>query len=191
MKSSSPLSLPWKVEKVKKNKKAIGKIAISLLALLTSCSSTTTEEVELPFLMDDGNIPAIQVHPVEEIGEEEENLLSTTPGVDIDLTQLSPAMVYGVVFQMVFYPEEYVGQTVRMSGDFFVYINPDTQQEYYSTIVEDALACCQQGLEFILKDGNYPEDYPIVDSEITVTGELELYAEHGYENIRLIDAVLS
>lgn len=164
-------------------------MGICLLALLSSCASPQEEEFSLP--LGEGNIPAIELHPPPVVEEEDEMLLSTTPGIDIDLTQLSSAMVYGVVFQMVFYPEEYVGKTIRMAGDFFVFVNPDTGQEYYSTIVEDALACCQQGLEFILSEGTYPQDYPTVGSEIMVTGVLELYAEHGYENIRLIDAQLT
>lgn len=155
---------------------------------LTSC--TQVEQVEIPYYMDEGNIPA-QEFPSHQVEIPKDLSLSTVPGVDIDLTQLSSAMVYSLVFQMVFYPEEYVGKTIRMGGEFFVYYNPATQRNYYATIVEDALACCQQGLEFQLLQGNYPEDYPEVGSEIIVTGVLGMYQEQGYENIHLVEAVFS
>lgn len=147
-----------------------------------------------PFGNYSGNIPALDPESQDYAGHGGEFVdysqipLSNTQGVDIDLTDMSSAMVYGVVFQMLFFPEEFAGKTLRMEGDFFVYFNPDTNRNYYSTIVHDALACCTQGLEFALKDGEYPEDYPDVGQKITVTGVLEVYQELDYENIHIVDA---
>lgn len=163
------------------------------ILLLTACSHDPVEGEEEFWLAREGSTPA-QIRP-EEIpfsgGHEDvdfsNEILSTTEGIDIDLTQLSASMTYAIVFQMVFYPEEYVGKTVRMGGTFFVWLNPQNGKEYYATVVEDALACCEQGLEFILREG----DYPSVGEYHVVTGELQLYQGDGFENIHLVNAVLS
>lgn len=171
-------------------------LTLSMVCVLTACSQeeapstgfqVTTEKVE-------GSTPAL--HEEDRYFDEFGNVIfaeiprSDQDGIDIDLTQMSASMVYGIVYQMMFFPEDYVGLTMRMEGDFFVWINPETDQEYYSTIVKDALACCQQGLEFRLKDGIYPQDYPEIGNYITVVGELGIYEVDGVENIYLANATL-
>lgn len=153
-----------------------------MVCLLSGCSS---EDDEAQKYLDsiNGNTAAI----------ERENwngtaALSNTEGIDIDLTQLSSTMVYGEVYQMMFYPEEYVGKIIKMSGEFFTYTNPENGDQYFTVVVADALACCQQGLEFLLPDGVYPQDYPYVGQYVTVEGEFESYREYGYINFRLKDA---
>ncbi len=170
---------------------------LGLFLLLSACSGEevpqeqsfqiTTEKAE-------GSTPALTEEDryFDQYGNVilEEIPRSAQEGIDLDLTEMSAAMVYGIVYQMMFFPEDYVGLTMRMEGDFFVWINPETGQEYYSTIVKDALACCQQGLEFRLADASYPDDYPEIESYITVVGELAIYEAHGVENIYLSNAVL-
>ena len=56
-----------------------------------------------------------------------------------------------------------------------------------SLLISDAAACCSQGLEFTLEDGEYPPD----GAEITVTGLFDTYAEDVYEYSYLKDARLS
>ncbi len=96
--------------------------------------------------------------------------------VDVDLTQLSSTMVYSEVYAMVYEPEQYTGKTVKMHGLF-------ATQEYngdrlYACIVQDATACCAQGLEFELAEELvYPNDYPEPGEEITVIGTFDTYKE--------------
>lgn len=169
-------------------------IALGLI-LLSGCSSRKpipTAEFQVTTGNVEGNVPALERDILDhQCNVELANIpRSDIEGVDIDLTEMSSAMVYAIVYQMLFFPEEYIGLTIRMTGDFFVWENPQTQKEHYTTIVEDALACCQQGLEFVLAEGSYPEDYPAIDSRNTVVGELAVYAEEGYENIHLINAYI-
>ena len=60
---------------------------------------------------------------------------------------------------------------------------------YPACIIQDATACCSQGLEFIL-EGNpaYPEGYPEVGTEVTVLGTFETYLEDGNMYCRLQNA---
>ncbi len=96
--------------------------------------------------------------------------------VDVDLTQWSSTMVYSEVYAMMVEPEQYLGKTVKMRGMF-------ATQEYngerlYACIVQDATACCAQGLEFEMAEALvYPDDYPEPGTEVTVVGTFDSYKE--------------
>lgn len=98
---------------------------------------------------------------------------------------------------MMVTPEEYVGKTVKMDGQFGLYCgtNPDgtpnEEQLYYACVIADATGCCSQGLEFVLAgDKIYPDDYPERGDYISVVGTFDLYEENGSKYCRLIDARL-
>lgn len=114
------------------------------------------------------------------------------PGVDVDLTILSSTMVYSQVYNMVTAPEDYRGKVIRMHGPFAVYQDPVTGQYYFACIISDATACCSQGIEFLLADDPvYPDGYPELGTEITVTGVFGTYDEGEYTYCRLNDAEIS
>ena len=113
----------------------------------------------------------------------------STDGVDVDLTRFSSTMVYSEVFNMMYAPDDYIGTTIKMTGQFVYYENPDTKTQYFTCIIGDATACCSQGLEFVLTGKHtYPDDYPELGSEITVSGTFELYEEGDIRYCRLVDA---
>ena len=113
-------------------------------------------------------------------------------GIDVDLTKLSSTMVYSEVYNMMVSPDNYTGKTVKMNGAFAYYEDPETKKQYFACIIADATACCSQGLEFILTgEHTYPNDYPEVYSDITVTGTFETYEENGYNYCRLVNAAFS
>ena len=113
----------------------------------------------------------------------------TFNAIDVNLTKLSSTMVYSEVYNMLVNSEDYLGKTVKMSGQFAVYQDQNTQKYYYACIIADATACCSQGIEFVL-DGEYtyPKDYPDIYSVITVTGIFDTYEENGYMYCQLIKA---
>lgn len=128
------------------------------------------------------------------------NVESSAPEkVDLDLTALSSTMVYAEVYNIMMMPEDYVGKRITMEGLFYVDQGYDENWEidpnvmYFYCIIEDATACCAQGIEFVLADESavYPEDYPAAASEITVTGEFQAYTEHNYTYYHLINATMS
>ena len=111
--------------------------------------------------------------------------------LDVDLTRLSSTMVYSEVYNMMYTPNDYIGKTVKMKGQFAYYEDPETKAQYFACIIADATACCSQGLEFILTgEHTYPNDYPELGSEITVTGTFEVYTENGFQYCRLKDAAM-
>ena len=116
--------------------------------------------------------------------------------VDVDLTTLSSTMVFAEVSNLMYDPLPYLGKTVRMRGEFSVEHGytmdgeEDLSQNYFYCIIEDALACCAQGLEFELAgDAVYPDAYPAEGSEITVVGTVELYEDNGFRYLHLAGAV--
>lgn len=110
--------------------------------------------------------------------------------VDVDLTQLSSIMCYSEVYTMITYPEQYIGKTVRMKGTMAHYSSgAESGQNYFAVLIADALACCQQGIEFVLEGGSRDvKDYPLMNTEVTVVGEFATYEENGMTYCNLIHA---
>jgi len=109
----------------------------------------------------------------------------------VDLTALSSIMVYSEVYNMMMKPEEYIGKTVKMAGAFNVYYDETLDKYYFACVISDATACCSQGIEFELTgDYKYPDDYPEVGSEITVTGIFDTYVEGEFTYCTLRNATM-
>ena len=126
-------------------------------------------------------------------GGEQKKGSDSAPGqVDVDLTDLSSTVVYSEVYNMLYGdPESYIGKTVRMEGIFAAYEDEVNQKNYYACIIADATACCSQGLEFELSGQHtYPDDYPELGTDITVTGTFQLYQEGEGLYCHLTDAVV-
>lgn len=109
---------------------------------------------------------------------------------EVDLTTLSSTMVYSEVSQMMADPDAYKGKTVKMEGTFAVSEGAD--RNYYACLINDAAACCQNGIEFVWNgDHAYPQEYPELGSDITVVGTFDTYEEDGYLYTQLVDAEVS
>lgn len=110
-------------------------------------------------------------------------------GYDVDLVGLSSTLVYAQVYDMMVYPEKYIGKSIRICGMFEVYSN--NLGIYFACVVPDALACCTQGIEFDLEGEHvYPEDYPEIGELITVSGTFNTYLENGMTYAQLQGAKL-
>ena len=114
--------------------------------------------------------------------------------VDVDLTTMNSDMIYATVYEMMTEPENYEGKKIRLAGNYQVTFYDATQQYYHYALIQDAAACCAQGLEFVWDDGShvYPDEYPEDYDDILVVGTFETYTEEGDENLycHLKDATL-
>jgi len=150
--------------------------------------SAPTESIPTPDEQETPNEQQAQGEP--------EQTQTSADGVDVDLTVLSSTMVYSEVYNMLyFYPEDYYGKTVKMTGQFNVYQWVDESGVVadmpvaYACIISDATACCAEGVEFVLEgDYTYPDDYPELGTEITVIGEFQSYEENGMTWYHLVNA---
>lgn len=106
---------------------------------------------------------------------------SSTPSkIDLDLTKMSATMIYSTIFDMLVMAEDYIDKNIKVSGWFETYTDPETGEMYYAVVVPDATACCQQGLEFVWPgEHKYPEDFPAIKQEITVTGIYKMIENDG------------
>ena len=106
--------------------------------------------------------------------------IRNTGDVDVDLTALSSTMVYAEVFNMTEAPSRYLGKTIKASGIYNVFYYDKTDSYYHYVIIEDAAACCAQGLEFILSGASaYPDAYPEDQAKIEIIGVFGSYEEAG------------
>ena len=102
----------------------------------------------------------------------------------IDLTSMGKDMVYATVFQMMMEPSQYTGKTIRMEGAFSVAHLDETNSDYYFVLIKDAMACCQQGMEFVWGDGSKKRaDYPKEGTDVLVEGVFETYHEEGDDTL--------
>lgn len=110
---------------------------------------------------------------------------SKDPDVDYDLTTMNSDLVYASVYQMMLSPEDFVGKSVKMRGKYFASFYELTGKMYHYVIIEDAAACCAQGLEFVWEDGShvYPDEYPENESYVEVKGIFRLYQDEGDERM--------
>lgn len=109
-----------------------------------------------------------------------ENKTINDDNIDYDLTNMSSDMVYSLVFQMMETPEDYIGTKVKISGLYYANYYEPTGKYYHCVLIQDALACCAQGMEFVWGDGSYiyPEDYPDDGTEVEVIGVFDTYTEN-------------
>ena len=132
-----------------------------ICVLTTSCSSTDAYQIN-------GNQP------------DTKGPSTKSEIIDVDLTVLSSTMVYAEVYNIMTSPDEYMGKTIKMNGPYYASFYDETGLYYHYVVIEDATACCQQGLEFIWKgDHKFPDDYPEEETKIEVTGVFGSYDELG------------
>ncbi|MBP5661299.1 MAG: hypothetical protein J6X08_08230 [Lachnospiraceae bacterium] len=192
-----------------KKKTQIILIMAMALVVATACGGTDDAKRTAPVsqnktvsaLIEDAQTeeaPAAKEEPAaaSSVEEKEESVTesestSEISDVDLDLTQLSKTMVYAEVYNIMMEPETYVGKSIRMNGDYYIYTDETTGQQYFYCVIRDATACCAQGIEFVLTDDyKFPEDYPEEGAFVTVSGRFDTYMEDDLLYCTLRDAVL-
>lgn len=154
--------------------------------------SSEEEEPVSEELTETEDQPSAEVLPEPEPQPEEspeEAVSEADESVDVDLTVLSSTMVYTEVYNMMMSPDDYIGKKIKMKGLLSVYYDAASDKTYFACIIQDATACCSQGIEFVLTDEyRYPDDYPEPGEEICVAGTFETYTEGDYIFMNLTDA---
>lgn len=109
--------------------------------------------------------------------------MSSTEGIDYDLSSMSSSMAYSMLYQFTDDPDTYIGKTIRISGTYGSSDAETKGEHYFFVIVQDEAACCMQGMEFIWEDGShiYPNEYPPEGALIEVTGTFATYQVDGVD----------
>ncbi len=175
-------------------------VALSSLIVLScvSCGSESSpatipviggEESSQPLVVDESDIEAY-----EQAQEEEREALAhkfydderedaVIGDIDIDLSVLSTTMVYSQVFDIMSYPSEYVGQTIKAVGTFYADYYEPIDEGFTYVVINDATGCCPQGLEFLsTQEMEIPKD----GSTVEIVGVFEEYMSGDFKYYRIV-----
>lgn len=90
-----------------------------------------------------------------------------------DLTGNDLDMNYVIVAMIAEDPKSFEGVKIKLQGVAVDLETTDTSGMDHYIVINDRQACCQQGLQYILKDTN--QKYPKPQEIITVEGELTVF----------------
>lgn len=92
---------------------------------------------------------------------------------DYDLTGNDADMNYVIVAMIAEDPKSFEGIKIKLRGLAIDLETTDTSGMDHYVVINDRQACCQQGLQYVLKDKN--QKYPKEQEMITVEGELTVF----------------
>lgn len=104
---------------------------------------------------------------------------------DINISFGSDVLAYATLENIKENPEEYLGKTFKMKGEYRKFYSPYSEQYYYVCIIYDATRCCSLGMEFKMEN---EEDYPREGLEIIVQGKIDKYMDGTDTFLYLKDA---
>jgi len=146
-------------------------LALTIAAALTGCTKKDSTQQAGSFtdtFIDEQT--QIALEEIDKELEEKQKAMTATEGVDFDISVMNANMVYAQVFDMMMQPEVYADKIIKIAGDY--YRLPDNKGNMTNAvIIRDALACCQQGMEF---KWDFGEAVPARETHITVTGPFKI-----------------
>ncbi len=163
---------------------------IITLTCLTSCGNSASDKISnynsISGSKTDNKLTDI-TSSIEDTKSNDDSI-SSDAEYDIDLTKMNSSMIYAQVADMVNRGDDYLGKSVKANGAFGYYKETDGR-EFFAVLISDATACCSQGIEFVLDgDYSYPDDYPLLGTNITVTGNFNYYKEGESTYCQLLNA---
>ena len=145
------------------------------------------------------NVPTEAETETEPPVTEQKNATAVTPAEEIvddsgdyiDLTVVSEDAAFAELYAIAFDPDQFVGKTVKLSGEFTSVYDEFVNRTFYGCAILDSTACCRQGLDF----DPAPEFVSAVQAlsigdAITVEGVFDTYVEKGVTFYRLMNAKL-
>lgn len=142
------------------------------LCLLSGCGAVRGQETETTAAAETA-VETTAETTVETTTETTTAVPKDLPPVDVDLTQMPQNLMYSQAYDMLYNPEQYLGKTVRISGPYSSYADPETNALHRACLIRDATACCTQGVEFEPADETLPA--PDEEDVITVSGVFDTY----------------
>ena len=103
----------------------------------------------------------------------EKNESTNESGQYYDLTGNDLDMNYVIVAMIAEDPKSFEGVKIKLQGVAVDLETTDTSGMDHYIVINDRQACCQQGLQYILKDIN--QKYPKPQEIITIEGELTVF----------------
>ena len=105
---------------------------------------------------------------------------SATDIVDMNLAGISSTVVYAAIVNILQNPENYLGKTIRISGDYHTFYFEPFDRYFHFVSIEGPTGCCPQALKFIYgSDRTSLDNYPTENALIEVVGVFSSYEEMG------------
>ena len=154
-------------------------VSLAVLCALAGCSGGATAPATSGDVTDADVVEvteeAVENEPVEHVDE-------------IDLTSMSPTMLFAEVVNMTRTPKQYEGATVTLRGGLMILmIDESTGVGSYSCYVEDATKCCQRGIGFTIDRPLDDTSILVEGAEVIIKGTFEIYEAGGHNFVRIAD----
>lgn len=99
------------------------------------------------------------------------NVASEEVAVDVDLAALSPLIRFAEIENISMRPEDYLGKTIKVSGQYMSFHSGETGNYYHFVIIMDEGGCCSQGFQFrVGEEFESPESFIEEMEEIELVG---------------------
>ena len=156
------------------------KLLVSLMVLcaLAGCSGGASAPSDSSGEVTDADVVEVTQEAVDTEAEEHVD--------EIDLTMMSPTMLFAEVVNMTRTPKKYDGAMVTLRGGLMILaVDLETGVGSYSCYVEDATKCCQRGIGFTIDRPLEDTSILVEGSEVIIKGTFEIY-EMGGRNFERI-----
>ena len=158
------------------------KLLVSLMVLcaLAGCSGGASAPSDSSGEVTDADVVEVTQEAVDTEAEEHVD--------EIDLTMMSPTMLFAEVVNMTRTPKKYDGAMVTLRGGLMILaVDLETGVGSYSCYVEDATKCCQRGIGFTIDRPLEDTSILVEGSEVTIKGTFEIYEMGGRNFVRIAD----
>ena len=145
-------------------------LSCSLIMLcLSGCSKTKVENPNPEDAVPTGQSISNYIDSAPE--NKSESKPAASDGIDYDFTDMNFNILNAMNFEMAVDPEKFYGKVMKMRGQFFTVVEPESGQRFYYCVIYDPTACCQTGLDFMMTgDKVYPDDFPPEETYIEIQG---------------------
>ena len=158
------------------------KLLVSLMVLcaLAGCSGGASAPSDSSGEVTDADVVEVTQEAVDTEAEEHVD--------EIDLTMMSPTMLFAEVVNMTRTPKKYDGAMVTLRGGLMILaVDLETGVGSYSCYVEDATKCCQRGIGFTIDRPLEDTSILVEGSEVIIKGTFEIYEMGGRNFVRIAD----
>lgn len=94
--------------------------------------------------------------------------------VDIDVLNLNDIMAFAQVYNMMECYDEYLGQSVKIHGNYYRHDIPEMEVSYHFLLLIDGTNCCTGIMEFLMPEGM---EYPDSGTNLLMMGEYSKYTD--------------
>ena len=110
--------------------------------------------------------------------------------IDIDVTNFSITILYPLVENMLFYPDDYMGKIVKIKGDFKYWEDEASKENVYMLVVSDEAQCCSAEIEIRFESDFDYSKLPNRGDEFTIIGRFDSDYKDGVYFSYIGDSIL-